>query len=168
LEQRPVDSTAFDSEFLEIFPLEGDEESAQEIAATPIKDGMRPLVLYTYAESPNARANLEFFIAKGVHGAADFIFVFNGETDATELIPYQPNLKIIKRENKCFDLGTIGEVLMKDGLWKNYKRFVTLNASIRGPFFPVYASSSCWTDVFLDRVNEKVKVRKFPAGKGVH
>lgn len=148
--------------------MEGDEESAQEIAATPIKDGMRPLVLYTYAESPNARANLEFFIAKGVHGAADFIFVFNGETDATELIPYQPNLKIIKRENKCFDLGTIGEVLMKDGLWKNYKRFITLNASIRGPFFPVYASSSCWTDVFLDRVNEKVKVRKFPAGKDVH
>jgi len=92
---------------------------------------------------------------------------FNGETDATELIPYEPNLNIIQRENKCFDLGTIGEVLMKDGLWKNYKRFITLNASIRGPFFPVYASGSCWTDVFLDRVNEKVKVRRFPAGKGV-
>ena len=166
MEQRPVDSTAFDSEFLKILPLGGDEESAQEIAATPIKDEMRPLVLYTYAESQNARANLEFFIAKGIHGAADFIFVFNGETDATELIPYEPNLKIIQRENKCFDLGTIGEVLMKDGLWKNYKRFITLNASIRGPFFPVYASSSCWTDVFLDRVNEKVKVRKFLAGKG--
>jgi hypothetical protein len=111
-----------------------------------------------YAESDNARTNLEFFIVKGIHGAADFIFVFNGETNATELVPYEPNIKIVQRENKCFDLGAIGEVLMKDDLWKNYKRFITLNASIRGPFFPVYASDSCWSDVFLDRVDEKVKV----------
>lgn len=123
-----------------------------------IKDEKRPLVLYTYAESENARTNLEFFIKKALHGAAHFFFVFNGETNATELIPYEPNIKIIQRENRCFDLGTIGEVLLKDDLWRKYKRFITLNASIRGPFFPIYSSNSCWTDVFLDRVTEHGKV----------
>ncbi len=134
-------------------------EDVPEVASQPNEHETRPLVLYTYAESDNARANLEYFVAKGIHGAADFIFVFNGETNATELLPYEPNIKIIQRENKCFDLGTIGEVLMENDLWKNYKRFITLNASIRGPFFPTYASSSCWTDMFLNRVTEMVKVR---------
>ena len=134
-------------------------EAVSQVVSQLNEDGMRPLVLYTYAESDNARANLEYFIAKGIHGAADFIFVFNGETNATELLPYEPNIKIIQRENKCYDLGAIGEVLLKDDLWKKYKRFITLNASIRGPFLPTYASSSCWTDMFLDRVTEKVKVR---------
>jgi hypothetical protein len=124
----------------------------------PIKEKNRPLVIYIYAESDNARANLEFFIKKGLHGAADFVFVFNGGTNATKLIPYKPNIEVIQRDNSCFDLGAIGEVLLKDGLWKKYKRFITLNASIRGPFFPIYSSNSCWTDVFLDRVTEHVKV----------
>jgi len=132
--------------------------TAPEMLPVSTKDERRPLVLYTYAESENARANLEFFIKKALHGAADFFFVFNGETNATELIPYEPNIKIIQRENRCFDLGTIGEVLLKDDLWRKYKRFITLNASIRGPFFPIYSSNSCWTDVFLDRVTEHVKV----------
>lgn len=57
---------------------------------------------------------------------------------------------------------------MKDDLWKKYKRFITLNASIRGPFFPVYASSSCWSDVFLNRVTEKVKVRNSSARKNAY
>ncbi len=129
-----------------------------EISPVSIQDERRPLVLYIYAESENARANLEFFIKKALHGAADFFFVFNGETNATKLIPDEPNIKIIQRENRCFDLGTIGEVLLKDDLWRKYKRFITLNASIRGPFFPIYSSTSCWTDVFLDRVTEHVKV----------
>jgi hypothetical protein len=140
--------------------VQDDEETSDETETIPITDDLRPLIIYTYAESPNARQNLEFFIAKGVHGAADFIFVFNGATNATELIPYEQNIKVIQRENKCFDLGTIGEVLMKDDLWKKYKRFITLNASIRGPFLPTYASNSCWSDLFLDRITEDVKVRE--------
>ena len=153
-----ADAIPLDSTLNLIVIGEVDEESPSGVASVPEKDETRPLVLYTYAESDNARTNLEFFIAKGIHRAADFVFVFNGETNASELIPYEPNIKIVQRENKCFDLGTIGEVLMKDDLWKNYKKFITLNASIRGPFLPAYASSSCWTDVFLDRITEKVKV----------
>lgn len=118
---------------------------------------LRPLVLYTYAESENARANLHFFIRNGLHGNADFVFIFNGETDARDMIPDAPNIRIVRRENKCYDIGAMGEVLKQDGLWKRYKRFITMNASIRGPFFPVH-SPSCWTDKFLSRITDKVKV----------
>ncbi|KAK3935501.1 hypothetical protein QBC46DRAFT_397422 [Diplogelasinospora grovesii] len=117
----------------------------------------KPLVLYVYADSENARANLEFFVQKGLHDAADFVFVFNGRTNATDLIPFLPNVWIVERENTCFDLGSIGEVLTKNDLWKKYKRFITMNASVRGPFFPMY-SPSCWTDVFLGRITDRVKL----------
>lgn len=52
----------------------------------------------------------------------------------------------------------MGEVLRKDDLWKRYKRFITMNASIKGPFLPRYASTACWTDIFLSRVTDTVKL----------
>ncbi|KAF5962320.1 hypothetical protein FBULB1_14295 [Fusarium bulbicola] len=99
----------------------------------------RPLILYAYAESDAARANLEYFVVVGLHSAADFIFIFNGETDADSLIPDAPNIRIVHRNNTCFDLGAHGEVLREDGLWTHYRRFITMNASICGPFLPYWA-----------------------------
>jgi hypothetical protein len=129
------------------------------VSSSASDPSLRPLVLYTYAESDNARENLAFFVKNGLHGSADFIFIFNGETSAADLLPDDaPNIKIIQRDNTCFDIGAMGEVLLKDDLWKGYKRFITMNASIRGPFFPVH-SASCWTDTFLGRITDKVKVR---------
>lgn len=118
----------------------------------------RPLISYAYAESESGRANFKYFLSQGLHGAADFVFIINGETDAADLIPHKPNIRVVRRNNTCFDLGAHGEVLREDGLWKKYKRFITLNASIRGPFVPRW-SRSCWSDVYLGRLTEKVKVR---------
>ncbi|KAH8673926.1 hypothetical protein BX600DRAFT_433532 [Xylariales sp. PMI_506] len=117
----------------------------------------RPLITYAYAESDSARENIKFFINQGLHGAADFIFIINGETNITKTIPSGPNIRIIERPNKCFDLGAHGEVLRQDDLWKKYRKFITLNASIRGPFMP-YWSQRCWSDVFLSRVTDEVKL----------
>lgn len=118
----------------------------------------RPLILYTYAESEEARPNFEFFLTKGLHAAADFIFILNGETSVGDLIPTGlENVKVIERENKCFDLGGMGEVLRQDDLWKQYKRFITMNASVRGPFLPMY-SSDCWSDIFLNRLSNTTKL----------
>lgn len=114
-------------------------------------------MLYAYAESENAKANLDYFLQKGLHGNADFVFILNGPTNASTSIPHLPNIRVIERANTCFDLGAIGQVLMENDLWKKYKRLITLNASIRGPFFPIY-SQACWTDVFLSRITDKVKV----------
>jgi len=117
----------------------------------------RALVVYAYAESEVARQNLDFFVNKGLHGAADFVFIFNGETNASALVPQRPNIKVVKRPNTCFDLGAIGEILRSGDLWKMYKRFITMNASVRGPFIPVW-SSDCWTELYLDRITARTKV----------
>ncbi|KAJ0311020.1 hypothetical protein COL516b_001722 [Colletotrichum fioriniae] len=117
----------------------------------------RPLIVYAYHDSESARANLDYFVNKGIHNAADFVFIFNGDANASSTIPDLPNISIVKRDNTCFDMGAIGEVLRKDDLWKKYKRFITMNASIRGPFLPAW-SSSCWSDLYLSKVTETTKL----------
>ncbi|PBP20236.1 hypothetical protein BUE80_DR008923 [Diplocarpon rosae] len=128
-------------------------------SASATKD--RPLVLYAYADSETGTAleNLKFFVAHGLHAAADFIFIINGETktDVAALLPEQDNIRTVQRENDCYDLGAYAEILKADDLYKGYKRFITMNASIRGPFVP-YWSEGCWTDMFLSKVTDEVKL----------
>ena len=118
----------------------------------------RPLVLYAYSESKNARFNLEFFVNHGLHAAADFVFILNGPTTASSLIPDRPNIRFVQRRNDCYDLGAYAEVLTTKGLYTKYKKFIMLNASIRGPFLP-YWSEGCWTDLYLQRITDEVKVQ---------
>ncbi len=140
-----------------------DDESAsiqgasQGEAGATSSPSSRPLITYAYSETPNARENLLYFLEQGLHGAADFIFILNGETDAAALIPRRTNVAVVERPNTCYDLGAHGEVLRNNDLWRRYGRFILLNASIRGPFVP-YWSQSCWSDAYLGRVTDKVKV----------
>jgi hypothetical protein len=94
-----------------------------------------------------------------LHGAADFLFIFNGETDADQLLPKGDNIKSLHRENDCYDLGAFAEVLLKDDLYKKYTRYILMNASLRGPFLPVWAMGGCWSDMYLGLLTEEVKVR---------
>ncbi|TDZ39154.1 hypothetical protein CTRI78_v010673 [Colletotrichum trifolii] len=126
-------------------------------ATSPTASKERPLIVYAYHETASARENLEYFVAKGLHNAADFVFIFNGDANSSSIVPDLPNVRIVKRENTCFDMGAIGEVLRQDDLWKKYKRFITLNASIRGPFLPTW-SSSCWSDLYLNKVTDTTKL----------
>ncbi|KAK8081832.1 hypothetical protein PG996_000613 [Apiospora saccharicola] len=144
-------STRPASEKASATPLHGSSSSQHETVSD------RPLISYAYAESESGRANFKYFLSQGLHGGADFVFIINGETDAADLIPHKPNIRVVRRNNTCFDLGAHGEVLRENDLWKKYKRFITLNASIRGPFVPRW-SRSCWSDVYLGRVTEKVKL----------
>jgi hypothetical protein len=120
----------------------------------------RPLILYAYSETKEARINLEFFIAHGLHAAADFVFILNGPTDATSLIPVTDNVRYVQRQNDCYDLGAYAEVLVRDNLYKRYRKFIMLNASIRGPFVPYWAES-CWSDMYLKKVTNHVKAINF-------
>jgi hypothetical protein len=127
------------------------------LAASTTTASERPLVLYAYSESKNARFNLKFFINHGLHAAADFVFILNGRTTAASLIPDRPNIRYVQRANDCYDLGAYAEVLTGNDLYKKYKKFIMMNASIRGPFLP-YWSRGCWTDMYLSRITEEVKV----------
>lgn len=124
---------------------------------TPAAVSDRPLVTYVYSESKVSRANLVFFLAHALHDNADFVFIFNGETDAASLLPEKPNVEAVHRDNSCYDLGAHGEVLTKDGLWLKYNKYILMNASVRGPFIPTW-SDSCWSERFLNKVTDEVKV----------
>lgn len=132
-------------------------EVTQDVASNTNTISPLPLVLYAYSESETARPNLEFFIRHALHSAADFVFILNGLTDAAATIPKLPNVRIVQRDNDCYDLGAYAEVLQKDDLWKGYGKFIMLNASLRGPFMP-YWSDSCWMDMYLRKLTEEVKV----------
>ncbi|KAI9798826.1 MAG: hypothetical protein M1826_005655 [Phylliscum demangeonii] len=123
----------------------------------------RPLILYAYHETEDARRNAEFFIRHALHDAADFLFIFNGgDTDLDTLLPANAtNIRVIRRRNDCYDLGAFAEVLTKDSwsLYGRYRRFILMNASIRGPFVPHWAQAhSCWSDMYLDRVTDHTKL----------
>ncbi|TVY42963.1 hypothetical protein LSUB1_G001270, partial [Lachnellula subtilissima] len=116
-----------------------------------------PLILYAYSESERARVNIEFFIRHGLHAAADFVFILNGQTNVSAIIPEEANIRVVQRKNDCYDIGAYAEVLTKDDLYKGYKRFIMLNASIRGPFLPSWARG-CWSDMYLGKVTDEVKL----------
>ncbi|KAI0887429.1 uncharacterized protein GGS22DRAFT_109434 [Annulohypoxylon maeteangense] len=122
-----------------------------------LKKSARPLFTYVYTESLSARVNLIFFLSNGLHDAADFIFILNGPTNVATLIPNRSNIQVVSRSTECSDLTVHDEILRKDGLWKKYNRFIMLSAAVRGPFVPFW-SRSCWSDVFLDRITEDVKL----------
>lgn len=97
------------------------------------------------------------------------------------------NIMVRKRNNSCFDLGAHAEVLNgvmggfgwsdssgpipspleplserkelmdRRALKDKYKRYILMNASIRGPFVPLW-SDSCWSDAYLKKLSEKIKV----------
>ncbi|CAD6440023.1 16725300-4642-46ba-b890-d2acf0ccf584 [Sclerotinia trifoliorum] len=138
---------------------ENETIQGENITATTVKEpsNERPLILYAFSESPEARINIQYFIDHGLHDAADFIFILNGETDIHKNIPQKDNIKHIHRPNDCFDLGGYAEVLTKTDLYKNYRKFIMLNASLRGPFLPSW-SQSCWSSLYLSRITDTTKL----------
>jgi hypothetical protein len=119
-----------------------------------------PLILYAYYETPDTRPNLQFFVSHALHANAKFIFIFNGETDAELLLPTnESNIHYVKRNNTCFDLGAYAEILKSNdsALIRQHKRFIIINASLRGPFVPFW-SRDCWSDAYLDKLNDEVKL----------
>lgn len=136
--------------------------SSNESTSVPVASGLPKdtLILYAYHETENARRNAEFFIRHGLHDSADFVFILNGNsTDLDLLLPADAkNIRVVRRENQCYDLGAFGAVLRAMGDTLNqYKRYILLNASIRGPFVPHW-SKECWSDAYLGKVTDHVKV----------
>ena len=119
----------------------------------------RPLITYVYYETKNARENILFFVQHGLHDGADFIFIVNGKSDIAKSLPDRKNIRVIQRANRCFDLGTHAEVLSDPALTNKYKRFILMNASIRGPFLPHW-SPDCWSEAYLSKLTDTVKVNE--------
>jgi hypothetical protein len=120
-------------------------------------------VLYVHYEgsAPGPR-NLKYFVDHALHLKADFYFIINGfETE--QVFPTAPNIHVVRRENTCYDLGSMGSVLRQNNsaISKKYKRFILTNSSIRGPFFPAWARllrKACWSDTLFSLLRDNVKL----------
>lgn len=120
------------------------------------------LIVYAYHETETARPNLEFFLRHGLHDKADFVFLMNG--DYRVKIPKRPNIRVIDRDNTCFDLGSYEELFVKQPSTfetgseiRMYKRYLLINASVRGPFFPSWALDRCWSDMYFNKLSDKIR-----------
>lgn len=118
------------------------------------------LIIYSYHETEEAATNFAFFRKHALHAKADFIIMINGEhtLDLTSLHAL-PNVRIVERENRCFDLGGYKETLEANMTLVNaYKRFMFINASLRGPFLPPWAGKTCWSDAYWDKLDARTKI----------
>ncbi|KAJ3306820.1 hypothetical protein HDV03_003857 [Kappamyces sp. JEL0829] len=139
---------------------EGSHLAASSIVAAPTEGSPSrgentDLISYVYYETEEAKRNLEFFIAHALHAKADFVFIMNSEFSVT--IPNLPNVRVFQRDNSCFDMGAQKEVLSKIDT-SRYKRFLLTNASIRGPFIPLWVENRCWSDKYFNRLNQHTKL----------
>ncbi|CAF4010983.1 unnamed protein product, partial [Adineta steineri] len=150
------------------------------------------LLIYVYANAhSHAYENLKYFINQAVreNDNVDYYFILQQVDNKPINISSMPLLPkktayYIQHENKCFDYGTIGWFINNYAIgnpWKKetsstnsnikvnlkqYKYFIFMNSSIRGPFFPPYFIQLVleanlnyyWYSVFLRRINKKVKL----------
>jgi hypothetical protein len=112
------------------------------------------LVLYAYYEKDDMyKCNLEFFLHKAIYPECDYVFIVNGQS--TVKIPNLPNIKVIYKENEDYDFGAYKYAL--NSIQTDYKYYMFLNTSVRGPFIPQYVNMK-WYEPFINMIKDDVKL----------
>jgi len=127
------------------------------------------LVILNYYEDPLNNKNAAFFFRHHNPDWADVLLIVNGDKNLLKL-PLWVN--VISRKNIGHEYCAMMEILPLllygkplDGneelleLWrKKYSYFMLLNASVRGPFYPLWlgGEASSWVDVFKSQLTEEV------------
>jgi hypothetical protein len=127
---------------------------AERVICAPTATADKIAILYAYREKNfDCICNLDFFLKFGFYQDAnvDYIFIVNGYH--TVQFPCAKNVKVIVRENRGFDFKAWDLGLKR--LTQDYKYYIFLNTSIRGPFFPHYLSNDVmfeyrWYTPFLN------------------
>jgi len=130
------------------------------------ENSSRVLVIYVFANSHLiSLSNLEYFIRVAVHKSTNVDYyiilqqlnnIYVNETNLPKLPSYA---HYIQHENKCFDLGTIGWFLSNGKInLNNYKYFIFLNSSVRGPYLVSYYGNKEWYYAFTERLNNYTKL----------
>lgn len=128
----------------------------------------RVLVLYVWVDTDvQAIGNLKFFIRHAIHPSqpADYYFILqkvnNSFVNESRLPVLPSNAHYLQHENECYDFGTYGWFLRSKIVdIKQYKYFILMNASIRGPFLTSYFDEQIfwWFAIFTERLNDEVKL----------
>ncbi len=113
--------------------------------------------------SDSSNYNLSFFIKKELSykDNIDYIIVINGHNydESIKFPDLLDNLIIIKRDNIGFDFGGHNsglEYLKKNN--KTYDYYFFMNSGVIGPILPHYFTETHWTDIFIKKINDKVKL----------
>lgn len=105
-------------------------------------------MVYAYSQhTPESVANLKYFLRFGVRESREvqFVFVVNG----CHSISFPDFVRVIERENACFDFGAWGI-----GIGGEEADFViVMNGSVRGPFLPSFETREWW-QVFTDQATD--------------
>ena len=123
---------------------------------------MNSVIIYTYFSSPSADYNLKFFVKKELSykDNIDYIIVINGYNyDKTIEFPNLDNLTILKRENIGYDFGGHNYALNYIEInSKKYDYYFFMNSGVIGPIIPHYLTETHWTNIFIKKINELVKL----------
>lgn len=123
---------------------------------------MKSVIIYTYYNSPPSNYNLSFFVKKEVSykDNIDYIIVINGHNYDTSIqFPLLTNLTVIKRDNVGFDFGGHNaalEYIEKNN--KSYDYYFFMNSGVIGPILPPNFRESHWSNVFIRKINNRVKL----------
>lgn len=123
---------------------------------------MKSVIIYTYFNTNIANYNLSFFIKNELSykDNIDYIFVINGyNTDDSIEFPELNNLTLIRRENVGFDFG--GHKAALDYIENNNKQYdfyFFINSGVFGPVLPHYFIDTHWTNIFIKKINDNVKL----------
>uniref|UniRef100_A0A6C0LBB2 Glycosyltransferase n=1 Tax=viral metagenome TaxID=1070528 RepID=A0A6C0LBB2_9ZZZZ len=120
---------------------------------------MKSVISYVYFKSPQADYNLKYFITSELtyKENIDYIFVING-FDCGDII-FPDFVTVLRRENVGFDFGGHKHALEYiTNNNKSYDYFFFMNSGVFGPILPHYYTYEHWSNIFIRKINEKVKL----------
>jgi hypothetical protein len=123
---------------------------------------MKSVIIYTYYSSVSSDFNLNFFVKKELsyNPDIDYIIVINGyKYNENIIFPNIDNLTILYRENIGYDFGGHNHALkyIEEHL-KEYDYYFFMNSGVIGPILPHYFTESHWSNIFIKKINERVKL----------
>jgi len=123
---------------------------------------MKSVIIYTYFQSQSSDYNLDFFVKKELSykDNIDYIIVINGNVYNENIqFPTLDNLTILNRDNIGYDFGGHNyalEYIETTSITYDYYFFI--NSGVIGPIIPHYFIETHWTNIFIKKINEHVKL----------
>jgi hypothetical protein len=117
---------------------------------------MKTLIIYNcYIEDDNCK----FFVKNGLieNDEYDYFFVINNTE--LKLNINKKNVYQINRENIGRDFGAYEFFIDKyNHILNNYDRFIFLNQTLIGPFFPIWYRNPDWVNIFNSMIDNECKL----------
>ncbi len=122
----------------------------------------RTILFYAYFEKNKIYSfRLKFFLDVAVRETdpIDYVFIIQGG-NVNVAFPNYTNIRIIKRDNDCYDFGAYGDAINRIGgieQIKKYKAVMFINPSGTGPILPKYWPKSIhWSYAFTSKLRNNI------------